>query len=155
MDLRVRPDDLRGDAARALVAAHLRDMRATSPACSVHALDIDALRAPGVQVWSAWDEDRLVGIGALTTWGERQGELKSMRVADAYRGRGAGRGILRHIVAEAIGQGLTTLWLETGSSDEFAAARGLYQSEGFRPCPPFGDYRPDPNSVFFTRVLAG
>jgi putative acetyltransferase len=35
----------------------------------------------------------------------------------------------------------------------FEPARGLYRKNGFRSCPPFGDYREDPNSVFMTREL--
>jgi putative acetyltransferase len=35
----------------------------------------------------------------------------------------------------------------------FAAARRLYETFGFKPCAPFGNYRPDPNSVFMTKQL--
>ena len=45
------------------------------------------------------------------------------------------------------------LSLETGAQPSFAAARRLYASEGFAECPPFGDYRPDPNSTFMTLSL--
>jgi putative acetyltransferase len=38
--------------------------------------------------------------------------------------------------------------LETGTEDYFAPARRLYLRHGFTECPPFGDYRLDPNSVF-------
>ncbi len=35
----------------------------------------------------------------------------------------------------------------------FEAARSLYTSFGFVPCPPFGSYKEDPNSVFMTIQL--
>ncbi len=152
-DLDIRVDDLSGEATRALVAHHLVGMRATSPACSVHALDLDGLRGPGVTFWSGWDGDELVVIGALQQLDDASGELKSMRVTDAARGTGAGRAILRHIVAEAEARGIRTLWLETGSADDFLPARRLYESEGFTACGPFADYVEDPFSVFMTRAL--
>lgn len=151
--LTLRPDDLSGAATRRLIDLHLAGMYETSPAESVHALGIDDLRHPDITVWSAWQEDALVGIGALHQRDETNGELKSMRVDDAFRGIGAGRTILRHIVAEARGRGIATLWLETGSEDYFAPARALYASEGFTVCGPFGTYLPDPNSTFMTRSL--
>jgi putative acetyltransferase len=43
--------------------------------------------------------------------------------------------------------------LETGSMEFFRPARALYASFGFAPCPPFADYREDPNSVFMTKEL--
>ena len=49
--------------------------------------------------------------------------------------------------------GLTRISLGTGSAEFFRPARKLYQKFGFDYCEPFGDYRPDPNSVFMTRTL--
>ncbi len=37
--------------------------------------------------------------------------------------------------------------------DFFAPARHLYLKFGFTPCDPFGSYRADPNSVFFTKTI--
>jgi putative acetyltransferase len=154
-DLTFRVDDLSGDATRALVAHHLVGMHASSPACSVHALDVDGLREPAVTFWSGWAGDDLVVIGALKQLDAENGELKSMRVADAHRGTGAGRAILRHITSEAAARGIRTLWLETGSPDDFVPARRLYASEGFVECGPFDDYVDDPFSVFMTKTLKG
>jgi putative acetyltransferase len=152
-DLSFRVDDLTGDATRALIAHHLLGMHASSPPESVFALDIDGLRDPAVTFWSGWRGDELVVIGALKEIDAANGELKSMRVADGFLGTGAGRAILRHIVAEAQRRGMTTLWLETGTPDDFLAARRLYESEGFAECGAFGDYPENPFSVFMTREL--
>ena len=148
-----RVDDLSGDATRALIAAHLDGMHATSPPESVHALDTEGLRHPSVTFWSAWIDGELAGIGALRAMDAERGELKSMRVDDRHLGRGVGRAILRHIMSEARERGMTSLWLETGSTAEFAPALRLYESEGFVHCGPFGDYVDDPFSVFMTRRI--
>ena len=153
MTLSFRVDDLGGDAIRALIARHLHGMHESSPPESVHALDVQALRAPGVTFWSAWSGDTLAGMGALKELDDGRGELKSMRVADVFLGRGIGRAILEHIVAEARRRGITSLWLETGTADAFTPARRLYESAGFVPCGPFGDYVDDPFSTFMMREL--
>jgi putative acetyltransferase len=152
--IEIRTDDLSGDATRRLVASHLAGMHDTSPAESVHALDIDALRHPSVSVWSAWIDGELAGIGALKALDSDRGEIKSMRVHDRFRGTGVGRAMLRHILDEARRRGLSSLWLETGTTEDFAHAQRLYESEGFAVCGPFGDYVLDPFSVFMTRTLS-
>lgn len=50
-------------------------------------------------------------------------------------------------------RGMTSLWLETGSGDDFIPARRLYASEGFTECGPFDGYAEDPLSTFMTRSL--
>ena len=146
-------DDLSGNATRALVAHHLTGMHASSPPESVFALDIDGLRRPDVTFFSARLGDEVVAIGALKTIDPANGELKSMRVADGHLGTGAGRAMLRHLLAEARARGMRTLWLETGSTDDFVPARRLYASEGFVETGPFGDYPENPFSVFMTLTL--
>ncbi len=153
MSIEIRPDDLSGFATRALIAAHLAGMHETSPPESVFALDVDRLRDPTVSFWSAWLDGNLAGIGALKTLDQQRGELKSMRVADQFRGTGVGRALLRHLIAEARARGLTSLWLETGTPAAFVPAQRLYESEGFTRCGPFGDYPDNPFSVFMTREL--
>ncbi|MEZ3161642.1 GNAT family N-acetyltransferase [Microbacterium sp. BWT-B31] len=158
MDIEIRLDDLSGPLTQALIAAHLAGMHDSSPAESVHALDLDRLRHPSITFWSAWDGDQLAGIGALKMLDERnapeqRAEIKSMRVDESYLGTGIGRRMLRHIVAVARGRGCTSVWLETGSTVEFVPARALYASEGFVECGPFGDYVHDPYSVFMTLDL--
>ena len=151
--IEIRVDDLTGETTRALIAFHLDGMHDTSPPESVHALDIDGLRHPSVTFWSAWIDGKLAGIAALKSIDSERGELKSMRVDDRFRGSGVGRALLRHLIAEARRRGMTSLWLETGSPDEFVPAQRLYESEGFTRCGPFDGYNDDPFSVFMTRTL--
>lgn len=151
--MRIEIDDLSGADVAALLAEHLTDMYATSPACSVHALDLEALRAPSVTVWTARDEGGLLGCGALKELGPRHGELKSMRTAASARGRGVGGAVLGHLLAVARERGYARVSLETGSQPFFAPAHRLYARHGFVECGPFGDYVPDPSSVFMTLEL--
>ena len=53
-------------------------------------------------------------------------------------------------MAEAGARGYRRLSLETGAQTGFLPAHALYLRHGFVPCGPFGDYRDDPNSRFFT-----
>ncbi|HEU5075441.1 MAG TPA: GNAT family N-acetyltransferase [Polyangiaceae bacterium] len=147
-------DDLSSAPTRALIARHLDGMRANSPPESVHALEIDQLRQPGVTFWSVWLEAEIAGCGALKQLDARRGELKSMRVADAFLGQGVGRALLNHLIDEAKVRGMESLWLETGSSPAFAPALRLYESAGFVRCGPFDGYTDDPFSVFMTRSIA-
>ena len=146
-------DDLTGPPTRALVARHLAGMRAITPEESVHALDVDKLRGPDVTFWSVWIGEEIAGCGALKVLDATRGELKSMRVADAFLGQGIGRAILDHLMAEARKRKMESLWLETGSSPPFIPALRLYESAGFIRCGPFEGYQDDPFSVFMTRRL--
>ena len=149
----IRADDLSGAPVQALIARHLAGMHETSPAESVHALDIDKLKDPAVTFWSAWIGDDIASCGALKALDAERGEIKSMRVADAYLGQGVGRAMLDHILTEARARCMTSLWLETGSAAAFAPALTLYESAGFTRCRPFEGYTEDPFSVFMMRAV--
>jgi putative acetyltransferase len=157
--VRIVVDDLSGPAIAAFLAEHIRQMQATSPPESKHALDLDALRRPEVTFWSVLDlaagpaAGELVGCGALLRLDAGHAEVKSMRVAPARRGEGLASLLLAHIMGEARRMGYARLSLETGSAGFFAPARRLYARHGFAECGPFARYRPDPNSVFMTRAL--
>lgn len=146
----IRPDDLSGSEIRALLEQHFAGMLANSPKDSCHFLDFDGLKAGNVSFWSIWRDDALAGCGALKQHDGDLGEVKSMRVADGFRGQGAGHAMLNHIIAEARGRGLGRLSLETGSGPAFEDASRLYTRAGFVHCAPFADYRPDPFSRFMT-----
>ncbi|WP_170299052.1 GNAT family N-acetyltransferase [Pseudoxanthomonas sacheonensis] len=130
-------------------------MEHTAPAESRHALDLAGLRDPAITFWSVWDGPALAGFGALKHMTESHAEIKSMRTATSHLRRGVASKMLRHLIQEATARGYSRLSLETGSMEFFEAARRLYATFGFAPCPPFGNYRPDPNSVFMTLDIAG
>lgn len=151
--MHIRSDDLSGPRVLALLEEHLADMRQLSPPQSVHALPMEALRQPGVTVWTAWSGDDLLGCAALKQLDATHGEVKSMRTAAAHRPKGVARALLAHIVAEGRRRGYARLSLETGSDAPFEPAQRLYARFGFAPCAPFAAYTDDPNSVFMTLAL--
>ena len=151
--MKIEIDDLTRPAIHELLNEHLRNMRELSAPESVHALDLEKLRQPGIAFWSAWEGPTLVGVGALKELDGKHGEVKSMRTPQALRRRGAGRALLAHIIAEARARGYECLSLETGSMEAFRPAQRLYESAGFRRCGPFDGYVEDPFSVFMTREL--
>ena len=151
---RIVRDDLSGAQVADLLRLHLDEMHQWSPACKVHALPLERLRGPDVTFWSAWDGERLAAVGALKDLGEGRGELKSMRAAPEYRGKGAGEAILLHLLAEARARGYSWLGLETGAPEPFLPARRLYEKHGFAECPAFGDYVSDEFSLCMERTLA-
>lgn len=125
-------------------------MAPTAPVESRHALDLSGLRSPDITFWTIWDGPALCGFGALKRLTQSHAEIKSMRTAASHLRRGVAARMLQHIIEEAAASGYSRLSLETGSMEFFEAARRLYASFGFAPCPPFGNYKPDPNSVFMT-----
>lgn len=152
-NLSIVPDDLTGEPVLALLQLHLDEMHQWSPACKVHAMPAERLRQPDVTFFSAWDGDRLAGCGAIKHLDETHGELKSMRAAPDYRGKGVGKAILLRLLEEARARGYTRVSLETGRPEPFQAAQHLYRAHGFVECAPFGDYVSDDFSMCMTKVL--
>ena len=151
--MKIEVDDLSRAAIHALLEEHLQSMHELSPPESVHALDLEKLRQPGITFWSAWEGPLLLGCGALKELDPGHGKVKSMRTPGAHRRRGAGCAILAHIIEVARSRYYERLSLETGSMEEFKPAQRLYESFGFTYCGHFGDYVEDPNSVFMTLRL--
>ena len=146
-------DDLSGPQIAEFLDQHVQEMRSITPLESKHALDLDELRKPEVTFWSVRDRESVVGCGAIKRLDALHAELKSMRTAPAHKRSGIASRLLEHILTEAKRMGFTRLSLETGATEFFLPARKLYERFGFGYCEPFADYRPDPNSVFMTRLL--
>jgi putative acetyltransferase len=151
--LEIRVGDLNSREVVDLLTDHLRALAEITPSESMHALDLDELRKPDLTFWSIWANGELLGCGALKELDHRHGEIKSMRTAKAHLRKGIGSVLMQQIIAEAKRRGYTRLSLETGATEYFHPAHRLYHKHGFEKCPPFGDYREDPNSVFMTREL--
>jgi putative acetyltransferase len=151
--MNIQLDDLTGPEIHQLLQQHLQGMALHSPPESIHALDLDALRQPGITFWTAWENDELLGCGALKELDARHAEIKSMRTASAHLRKGVANAMLTHIIEEAKQRGYRRLSLETGSAAAFEPARRLYAAFGFTFCEPFEGYVLDPFSVFMTREL--
>jgi putative acetyltransferase len=151
--MKIRIDDLRGPEIALLLEEHLAGMRASSPACSVHALDIDALRKSEITFWTAWENGELLGCGALKELNAEHAEVKSMRTSSKHLRKKVASNVLQALIDTALKRGYKKLSLETGSQQVFMPARTMYSSFGFVYCGPFEGYWDDPNSVFMELVL--
>ena len=151
--MHIKIDDLSHPQVHKLLEEHLANMHELSPPEQVFALDVSKLRAPGITFLTVWEDDALLGCGALKELSATRGEVKSMRTPKALRRGGAGRAVLAHIIGIARERGYHSLSLETGSHPAFLPAQKLYQTFGFAYCGPFADYREDPSSVFMSLAL--
>ena len=151
----VQSGNLEHPAVQALLREHLSTMEHTAPPESRHALDLSGLTGPDISFWSIWDGAAVAGIGALKRLTDSHAEIKSMRTAASHLRRGVASRMLQHLINAATTSGYSRLSLETGSMEFFEPARRLYRSFGFVECPPFGDYKPDPNSVVMTLAISG
>ena len=136
-----------------LLNKHFVELRTVSPAGSTHVLDIAGLKDQTIKFWSFWDNDNLVGCGALKLLDKNHGEFKSIRVSDNYRKKGIGEKIIDHLIEEAKKLEISKLSIETGSGEFFLPARKLFAKFGFESCIPFAHYKEDPNSCYFTKNL--
>ena len=146
-------DDLSDGKVIQLLQLHRQEMLKHSPAESVHALDVEAMHAPGLTFWSAAVGHSIAACGALKQLDEHHVELKSMKASDAFLGQGVGRALLAYLLAQAKQRGYTRISLETGTMDVFLPARTLYESVGFKHCDPFGGYVQDQYSVCMTLAI--
>jgi putative acetyltransferase len=138
--LTITEDDLAAEDVRALIALHLSGMHAESPACKVHALPLEKLRQPGVTFYAVRVHGQLAAIGAIKQLDDAHGELKSMRAAPEWRGKGVGEAMLVHLLEVVRARGYARVSLETGRTEAFAPAVALYRKHGFEECEAFGDY---------------
>jgi putative acetyltransferase len=121
------------------------------PAESNHLLDIASLAAPEVTFLVVRDGVDAVGCGAILRDPRGWGEVKRMYVRPDQRGKGAGNCVLAEVETLARASRLSLLRLETGIHNTEALA--LYRRAGFAECAAFGDYAPDPLSVFMEKRL--
>jgi len=133
-----------------LLIKHFIELRSVSPEGSTHVLDIDGLKDPSIKFWSLWENDELVGCGALKFINKNHGEFKSIRVADKFRGKKLGIKIIEHLMSEAKNLNIKKISIETGAGKFFAPARKLFLKSGFKPSKPFAHYKKDSNSCYFS-----
>ena len=136
-----------------LLKKHFIELRSVSPEGSTHVLDIKGLKDSSIKFWSLWENDELIGCGALKFLNDEHGEFKSIRVANEYRKKGIGERIINHLIEEAKKLKISKLSIETGAGEFFAPARKLFNKFGFKKSGPFAHYKVDPNSCYFTLDL--
>ena len=136
-----------------LLKKHFIELKAASPKGSAHVLDIDGLKVPSIKFWSLWENDKLMGCGALKFLDKEHGEFKSIRIHDDFRNMGKGIKVINHLINEATKLNIKRLSIETGAGKFFEPARKLFNSSGFVPCEPFAHYKTDINSLYFTKLI--
>ncbi len=141
------------DQVNELLNNHFFELRSVSPEGSTHVLDIEGLKDPSIKFWSLWEQEELIGCGALKFLNKNHGEFKSIRIAEKFRGKKMSKLIIKHLINEAKNLKINKLSIETGAGEFFSPARKLFINFGFKPCKPFAHYKEDPNSCYFTLNL--
>jgi putative acetyltransferase len=136
-----------------LLEKHFVELRSVSPKGSAHVLEIEGLKDDTIKFWSLWEDDQLIGCGALKFLDEEHGEFKSIRLADKFRRKGNGIKIIKHLIEEAKKLDIKKISLETGAGNFFKPARELFILCGFKKCEPFAHYKKDVNSVYMSMII--
>ncbi len=137
-----------------LLNKHFIELRSVSPDGSAHVLDIEGLKDQNIKFWSLWEDNLLMGCGALKFLNKEHGEFKSIRLVDNFRKKGNGIKILKHLIFEAKKLNIKKISVETGTGDFFAPARKLFNKCGFKLCKPFAHYKEDPNSCYMSMLIS-
>ncbi len=137
----------------ALLRHHFVQLKSNSPEGSTHVLDIEGLRVSSIKFWSIWENEKLIGCGALKFLEKGHGEFKSIRISDQFRNMGYGIKLLNHLILEAKKNGINKISLETGAGDFFKSARKLFEKAGFKTSNPFAHYKLDPNSCYYSKEI--
>ena len=137
-----------------LLISHFIELSSVSPVDRGHVLDIPGLKNPSIKFWSFWENDQLIGCGALKFLDKEHGELKSIRVADSFRRKGNGFKVINHLINEAKELNIKKISLETGTGNFFTPARKLFDKCGFKVCEPFAHYKKDPNACYMSLLLS-
>ena len=136
-----------------LLSKHFVELRAASPEGSAHVLDIPGLKVSSIKFWSLWQDENLIGCGALKFLDENHGEFKSIRIHDNFRNKGYGINVINHLINEAKKLKIKKISIETGAGDFFLPARKLFKKCEFKECQPFAHYKEDVNSVYLTKII--
>ena len=137
-----------------LLKKHFIELRSVSPAGSTHVLDIDGLKDKTIKFWSIWDNEDLIGCGAIKILSQNHGEFKSIRVHDNFRNKGYGIKVINHLIDEAKKLDINRISIETGAGNFFKPARKLFKKCNFELCEPFAHYKKDINSLYLTKLIS-
>ena len=120
------------------------------PSESNHLVSISELEQKNVFFVGAFLNEKIVGCGAVFKY-ESYGEIKRMFVDNRFRGYGIGAKILSDLENHMTSCGIKISKLETGIHQKEAI--GLYKKFGYLDTTPFGNYLPDPLSIFMDKAL--
>jgi len=118
---------------------------------SRHGYSVEKLLKQSVTFFVARQEEAAAGCAGVQFYGTEYAELKRMYVRPDFRGEGIAKKLLNHIADFTRENDIPILRLETGIHQ--TEAIGLYEKYGFKRVSPFGEYKEDPNSIFFEIAL--
>ena len=120
------------------------------PPESNHLDSINVLSKSNALFLAAYADDVVCGIGSVKLFGNF-GEIKRVFVPAEHRGKGIAIAIMEELENHLLEQAIPYARLETGIHQ--TEAIGLYERLGYHRVEPFGDYKPDPLSVFMGKKL--
>lgn len=109
-----------------------------------------AYAAPGGLLLLVWQDDQVVGCGAVRPVDATTCEMKRVYLRPGLRGAGYGRQLVESLIDGARAAGYARICLDV--LPEFVAAQGLYAALGFVPAPPVS-HNPVPGTRFLARSL--
>ena len=149
----VEPLNPEEPAAQALIAALNEHLARLYLYQRDHAESVQSLKLPNVYLFGAYVGGKLIGCGAVKTLendGE-YGEIKTVFVVEAHRGKGHSKTIMHRLEMHLISIGIGIAKLATGIKQPEAVS--LYASLGYVHCSPFGGHAADPMTVFMEKSL--
>ncbi|WP_426528617.1 GNAT family N-acetyltransferase [Bradyrhizobium sp. McL0615] len=150
-EISIGAEDPRQADVRRIIAESGAYLQALYPSESNHLVDVDALAASDALFLVARRNGELLGSIAFRIIAPGHAEIKRMFVRTQARGNGVGRRLLEALEEAARQRNVDRISLETGIKQPEAIE--LYRASGYRDCPPFGTYTPDPLSLFMTKRL--
>jgi putative acetyltransferase len=150
MEIEVKPANPRHPEIINLINESTKYLSSLYPSESNHLVSISELEKDNVFFVGAVLDKKIVGCGAVFKC-DYYGEIKRMYVNNNYRGYGIGVKILKALEEHLINSNINISKLETGIHQKEAI--GLYQKFGYKHTAPFGDYLPDPLSIFMEKNL--
>ena len=85
--MQIREDNLDGPEIAEMLREHIRSAHEHSPAENAHTMDLHELRSAQITFWTVWQEQDLLGCGALKELDTKHGELKSLGLAPLIAAR--------------------------------------------------------------------
>jgi ribosomal protein S18 acetylase RimI-like enzyme len=137
--------------ARALIAELDSYLMPMYPPESHHGYPVEKLIAEQVAFFVIRVEGTAAACGGVKLFGTEYAEIKRIFVRPQFRGLGLAKAVMSHLEDYARDRGIRVFRLETGIDQ--AEAIGLYEKLGYRRIGAFGEYAPDPLSLYFEKTV--
>ncbi|GAA5632305.1 putative N-acetyltransferase YsnE [Acinetobacter calcoaceticus] len=137
-----------------LIHIHLHDLHQNTPIEHSFALDLSHLQNDSISFYTLWNNDLLLGCGAIQELTPQHAELKSMRTHPDHLRQGVAKQLLEYLLKVAQQRQYQRVSLETGKDAHFNAAISLYKKFGFVQGAAFAEYTESPYNQFFHLSLS-